>query len=199
VRRRTHESDLPADSQPLIDTLVEKPLLVRDREREGHVVVEVVLESLFDQWDALKGWLHEHTEDLKTVADIKRSAAGWRAHGQDPHWLLEGTRLANAENLAATPQFTIRIAGDSDFLATSGRAEDKTAATTRRRALTAVQVATPSSPSSPSSVLCWPWSGSTEPPVKRVTHWPPNSTPKPRRSFHVSLLPIVIFTRSRTP
>ena len=56
VRRRSHESDLPADSQPLMDELVEKRLLVRDREREGDVVVvvvEVALESLFEHRDAL--------------------------------------------------------------------------------------------------------------------------------------------------
>ncbi len=144
VRRRAHESDLPADARPLIDTLVEKRLLVRDRERDGHVVVEVALESLYDHWDALRAWLAEHTEDLKTVADIKRSAADWRAHHQDPHWLLKGTRLANAENLAATPQFSSRIADHGDFLAASRRAEDKTAATerNRRRVLTAALAAT---------------------------------------------------------
>ena len=144
VRRRARESDLPADSQPLIDALVEKRLLVRDTERDGHVVVEVALESLFDHWDALKRWLHEHTEDLKTVGDIKRSAAGWRAHDHDPPWLLKGTRLANAEKLARTAQFSSRIADDSDFLAASRKTEDKTAATERkrRRVLTAALVAT---------------------------------------------------------
>ncbi len=144
VRRRAHESDLPADSRALIDALVEKRLLVRDRERDGHVVVEVALESLFEHWDALKGWLDEHTEDLKTVADIKRSAAGWGTHERDPYWLLKGTRLADAEKLARTPQFSSRIADDSDFLAASRRAEDKTAATERkrRRVLTAALVAT---------------------------------------------------------
>ena len=144
VRRRARESDLPADSGPLIDALVEKRLLVRDTERDGTVVVEVALESLFDHWDALGRWLNEQTEDLKTVADIKRSAAGWRAHDQDPPWLLKGTRLANAEKLAATSQFSSRIADDSDFLAASRGAEEKAAATERRRrrVLTAALVAT---------------------------------------------------------
>ena len=123
---------------------MEKRLLVRDRERDGHVVVEVALESLFEHWDALKGWLDEHTEDLKTVADIKRSAAGWGNHERDPYWLLKGTRLADAEKLARTPQFSSRIADDSEFLAASRKAEDKMAATERqrRRVLTAALVAT---------------------------------------------------------
>ena len=144
VRRRARESDLPADSPPLIDALVEKRLLVRDSDRDGTVVVEVALESLFEHWDALKGWLNEHTEDLKTVADIKRSAAGWKAHDHGPPWLLKGTRLANAERLERTTQFSTRIADDSDFLAASRRAEDKAAATERkrRRVLTAALVAT---------------------------------------------------------
>ena len=144
VRRRAVESDLPADSGPLIDALVNRRLLVRDSERDGTVVVEVALESLFEHWGALKEWLDQNTEDLKTVADIKRSAAGWKAHHQDQHWLLKGTRLADAEKLAATPQFSSRITEDSDFLAASRQAEYNTAETERkrRRILTAALVAT---------------------------------------------------------
>lgn len=133
VRRRARESDLPTDSRPLIDALVNRRLLISDTERDGRVVYEVALESLFEHWDALRGWLNEHTDDLKTVSDVKRSATGWLAHDRDTHWLLNGTRLANAEQLASTNQFSSRIADNGEFLAASRQAEDKARATERRR------------------------------------------------------------------
>ncbi len=94
---------------PLIDALVDKRLLVRD-ERDGQVVVEVALESLLRQWDELAGWLREERQNLKTADDIERNAAAWDTHDRDPAWLLTGTRLADAETLAATPGFRDRLA-----------------------------------------------------------------------------------------
>ena len=133
VRRRAPESDLPENSRPLIKALVDSRLLVSDRERDGQVVLEVSLESLFDHWDDLKRWLAEHTEDLKTVADVDRSSAGWKTYERDPYWLLTGTRLANAERVSRTAQFRSRLAEAGDFLAASRQAEDKTIAAERKR------------------------------------------------------------------
>jgi WD40 repeat protein len=159
LRRVAPEADLPEEARPLIDALVDQRLLVRDRpgtpvdpaappltsgtvspktpvapmvtERDGQVVVEVALESLFEHWDELKGWLDEQGEDLKTVRDIERSAAGWETH-RNPDWLLTGTRLADAEKLAATTQFAKRLAGASEFLAASRQAEDERTADEER-------------------------------------------------------------------
>ena len=61
-------SDLPAESHRLIDALVAKRLLLKD-ERDGEVVVEVALESLLRQWDALAGWLREEATQGSGVVD----------------------------------------------------------------------------------------------------------------------------------
>jgi WD40 repeat protein len=124
MRRVARYSDLPQESRPLIDALVEKRLLVRD-ERDGQVVVEVALESLLRQWDDLAGWLREERQNLKTADDIERNAAAWAAHNNDPAWLLTGTRLTDAETLANTTGFSDRLAGAHDYLAASRQAENE--------------------------------------------------------------------------
>ena len=124
MRRVARESDLPEASRPLIDALVEKRLLVRD-ERGGQVVVEVALESLLRQWDELAGWLREERQNLKTADDIERSAAAWETHGQDPAWLLTGTRLTDAETLSGTTGFRDRLGNTRDYLGACRQAEDE--------------------------------------------------------------------------
>ena len=105
VRRRATWTDLPEDSRPLVDRLVDKRLMVKTRRDDGQIVVEVALESLLRQWDQLAGWLADQRQNLKTADDLHRTAAAWRSSGHDPAWLLTGTRLADAETLAATPEF----------------------------------------------------------------------------------------------
>ena len=124
MRRVARESDLPEQSRPLIDALVEKRLLVRD-ERDGQVVVEVALESLLRQWDELAGWLREERLHLKTADDIERNTTAWETHHHDPAWLLTGTRLADAETLANTAGFRDRLARARDYLAASRDAENQ--------------------------------------------------------------------------
>lgn len=124
LRRVAPESELPEAARPLIDAMVQRRLLVRDRDERGRVVVEVALESLFEHWDDLRGWLDEQRDDLKNVHDIERSAAGWHAH-RNPDWLLTRSRLADAEKLAESPQFGARLAGVQEFLAASRQAEDR--------------------------------------------------------------------------
>ena len=124
LRRVARQSDLPADSGPLIDALVEKRLLVRD-ERDGHVVVEVALESLLRQWDDLAGWLRDERQNLKTADDIERNTTAWVTHHRDAAWLLTGTRLTDAETLATTPGFSDRLGGAQDYLLASRDAENQ--------------------------------------------------------------------------
>ena len=102
MRRLARWDDLPAASHPLIQAMVEKRLLVKDT-RDGQVVVEVALESLLRQWRELAAWLRDEAQDLKDADTLERAAADWQASGRNESWLLEGTRLAEAETLAAKP------------------------------------------------------------------------------------------------
>ena len=102
MRRLARWDDLPAASHPLIQAMVEKRLLVKDT-RDGQTVVEVALESLLRQWRELAAWLRDEAQDLKDADALERAAADWHASGRNESWLLEGTRLAEAEALAGQP------------------------------------------------------------------------------------------------
>jgi WD40 repeat protein len=123
MRRVALQSELPPESLPLIDAFVEKRLLVRDR-RNRQVVLEVALESLLRQWDHLVHWLQDERQSLLAAADLERAAAAWEKHGRDESWLLEGSRLAAAETVAARAGFAERVAAAADYVAASRRRED---------------------------------------------------------------------------
>ncbi len=103
--------------------MVEKRLLVKDT-RDGQVVVEVALESLLRQWRELAAWLRDEAQDLKAADTLERAAADWQASDRNESWLLEGTRLADAETLAAKPGFRDRLDPTRDFLQASRQRED---------------------------------------------------------------------------
>ena len=126
MRRVARYGDLPEPSRPLIEAFVEKRLLVTDQ-RGGEVVVEVALESLLRQWNDLAGWLRDERQSLVAADDIERAATAWHTHHDDPDWLLTGTRLADAETLAAEPGYRDRLAQQPtrDYLAASRLAENQ--------------------------------------------------------------------------
>ena len=117
-RRVASWSELPPDSHELIDAMVGRRLLVKD-ERGGGTVVEVALESLLRQWDSLARWLAEHSQDLKAADRLDRAAAEWERNARSPEWLIEGVRLAAAEQLADSPVFGERVRHAAEFLRAS--------------------------------------------------------------------------------
>jgi WD40 repeat protein len=132
MRRVARWSDLPAESHPLLEAFIARRLLVRD-ERDGEVVVEVALESLLRQWDALAEWLRVEAADLKDADNLERAARAWTQNGCRDEWLLPGSRLADAESLAATPGFRERLNPTREFLLASRQREDQRLAEERRR------------------------------------------------------------------
>jgi WD40 repeat protein len=124
MRRAARWSDLPPESHPLLEGFIAKRLLVRDQ-RDGEVVVEVALESLLRQWDSLSDWLRVESADLKDADNLERAARAWRQNSCSDEWLLPGSRLADAESLAAKPGFRERLNPTSEFLLASRQSEDE--------------------------------------------------------------------------
>ncbi|MBV9089785.1 MAG: TIR domain-containing protein [Mycobacteriaceae bacterium] len=124
MRRVARWNDLPAESWPLLEKFVTKRLLMKDT-RDGYVVVEVALESLLRQWDDLARWLADEREDLKDADNVERAARAWQQSQQNDAWLLEGTRLTDAETLAAKPGFRDRLQPAREFLNASRRREQE--------------------------------------------------------------------------
>ena len=89
MRRVARWSDLPAESHPLLEAFIAKRLLVRD-ERDGEVVVEVALESLLRQWDALAEWLRIEAADLKRRRQSRAGRPCVAQNGCGDEWLLPG-------------------------------------------------------------------------------------------------------------
>lgn len=133
IRRIARWDELPAGAHRLIDGFIDKRLLVKDF-RDGQTVVEVALESLLRQWDQLAAWLREQADNLATVDRLERAVADWNRHGRDEAWLLEGTRLTDAETVAATSEYQRRLAPARDYLAASRRRETDRMARLRNRA-----------------------------------------------------------------
>ena len=135
MRRVARWADLPEPSRPLIDALVARRLMVKDI-RNDEVVVEVALESLLRQWDDLAGWLREEAQDLKDADTLERAAADWQASGHNESWLVGGTRLADAETLAAKPRFRDRLDPSRDYLHASRERENDRIVALRKRSRT---------------------------------------------------------------
>jgi WD40 repeat protein len=125
VRRVARWDRFPADAKALLTKFVNKRLLVKDK-RDGGDVVEVALESLFRQWDELKGWLAEEKENLLRADALERSATAWDRDHKNADRLLRGTPLEEAETLAMTAAFGPQLGGTTQqFLADSRVAEDE--------------------------------------------------------------------------
>ncbi|WP_077040002.1 TIR domain-containing protein [Rhodococcus sp. MTM3W5.2] len=140
MRRVARWSDIPAESRPLIDVLVAKRLLVKD-ERGGETVVEVALESLLRQWDELAEWLRSEAEDLKAADRLEGAATEWERRDRDEDWLLQGTRLEDAEVLSAKTDFIDRLQPTRGFLLASRERETARTEEEKRRREAELQAA----------------------------------------------------------
>lgn len=130
VPRVARWSQIPEASQPLVDALVAKRILVKerrgagDRGEVGEIFVEIAHQSLLHDWSELNGWLRERRHNLNTADDLQRYAAEWEAGKRNANWLMSGTRLVDAENLADTPEFGEQVAHTRDYLKASRRHEN---------------------------------------------------------------------------
>jgi WD40 repeat protein len=136
VRRVARWDDLPTESTELLERFVDKRLLVRYERKDGDVV-EVALESLFEHWDELKGWLTEERENLIRADGLLRGAADWVKNHRNDDWLLDGLRLVDAETLLKRSGFEEHLSSAREFVDASRCHEDDRIETERRRAASA--------------------------------------------------------------
>ena len=132
MRRMARYDDLPEHSRELIDALVVKRLLVKDK-RDGQTVVEVALESLLRQWDELADWLREQRHELQVADDVERADTAWRSNDKNPAWLLAGSRLADAEKVIGSSSFTQRMNPVREYLDASRQSENERVAAEEER------------------------------------------------------------------
>jgi formylglycine-generating enzyme required for sulfatase activity len=132
-RKVARLTQIPAESRPLIDLLVEVRLLATDRDAAtGEATIEPAHEALLRQWGLLEDWLEEDSAALAVLEGVKRAARDWEANAKRAAWLAHtGTRLNEAERTAELPAFADYLAaGDRDYLNAAQKAE----AASRRKA-----------------------------------------------------------------
>ncbi|SET52402.1 Formylglycine-generating enzyme, required for sulfatase activity, contains SUMF1/FGE domain [Nitrosomonas marina] len=121
MRKIARWDELPPETHPLLERLIEVRLLLRDRckldygmqESEAVEVVEVAHEALLRQWNMLSQWLDDDEIDLKALESVQRAASDWRKHGGTDTWLVHGgARLVAAERICARTDFN-RLLGEA--------------------------------------------------------------------------------------
>lgn len=126
-RRVAKMSEIPAESRPLIDLLVEQLLLSTDVAKgSGEKTVEPAHEALLRQWSLLQGWLQEDSVQLSTLDSLKRASEEWANNGRGRSWILHNTRrLEAAQSLLLRPDFASSLNNtDMEYLSACANAEE---------------------------------------------------------------------------
>lgn len=102
TRRRVAKAELlalgePAQVENLLGRLASSRLIATGREGE-ETFVEVSHEALIRGWPALREWLARDREELALERRLLQSAEEWQSLQRDPGALLQGARLAQAED-----------------------------------------------------------------------------------------------------
>jgi len=123
VRRNIADYDeLPPETRPLLDLLVEERLLLTDvRGGDGAraKTIEPAHEALLRHWGLLAGWLNADRGLLATLEDVRRAAKIWRERDAKTEWLAHrGLRLEEALAVRARADLTARLGAEArDYLA----------------------------------------------------------------------------------
>ncbi|MDJ0695568.1 caspase family protein [Mastigocoleus sp. MO_188.B34] len=81
------------------------------------VTVEVAHEVLIRRWSTLRWWLEENRSRLRLQRQIEQAAQLWKNNSQQPDFLLQGVRLAEAEEIYI--KYTDELSGDiQEFIET---------------------------------------------------------------------------------
>ncbi len=134
-RRVARLSELPAETRPLIDLLVDQRLLSVDIAQDtGETTIEPSHEALLRQWGLLQSWLVEDTALLTVLDGIKRASRDWVSHGRSAAWLAHGgDRLRAARSLSARPDLAANIEpAELDYLNACVSQENTVRARARR-------------------------------------------------------------------
>jgi WD40 repeat protein/class 3 adenylate cyclase len=87
----------------VLDTYGASRQLSFDRDaRTGAPTVELAHEAMLTAWPRLHRWIDDAREDLRTERRLAASARDWIDADRDPSFLLQGSRLEQAETWQAT-------------------------------------------------------------------------------------------------
>lgn len=101
TRRRVAKAELlrlgnSKEAEALLARLASSRLIATGREG-AETFVEVSHEALIREWPALREWLTQNREELRLERRLLQGAEEWNDLNRDPGALLQGSRLAQAE------------------------------------------------------------------------------------------------------
>jgi formylglycine-generating enzyme required for sulfatase activity len=134
-RRVARLSEIPEESRPLIQHLVEQRLLATDvAKNTAEKTIEPAHEAVLRQWGLLQGWLTEDAGLLAVLEGVKRASRDWAANAKSTAWLVHSTdRLVAAERLKDRPDLSANLEPtDRTYLAECRKAEADTTYRKRR-------------------------------------------------------------------
>ncbi|MGH8902876.1 MAG: AAA family ATPase [Egibacteraceae bacterium] len=97
TRRRVQRSTLGDAEQAVVDAFIAARLLTSD-----DATVQVAHEALFRRWAPLAQAIEARADELRQRAELERWAVDWDRSGRRGSYLLQGERLATAQQWAAT-------------------------------------------------------------------------------------------------
>ena len=135
VRRRiTKLSDLPAETLPIVERLVQVRLLIKHQAHEKDdvsgtdkpVQIEPAHEALLRHWPELQTWLKEERGFLIQLEQLLRASEDWLVNGRKIEWLAhKAGRLADAEALSRLDRYSKAVDGvPLEYLNAAREAED---------------------------------------------------------------------------
>ena len=103
TRRRVLKSDLSVAKYPqaFIDRTLQAFSAARLIVINKDGTIEIAHEILFRRWSTLRSWLDENRNRLRVQRPIEQCAIEWRKSHRPPDLLLQGMRLAEAEEILA--------------------------------------------------------------------------------------------------
>jgi WD40 repeat protein/DNA-binding SARP family transcriptional activator len=114
TRRRVPRSELDeldvgkGTMDAVLGTFGRHRLLTFDREPVTRApTVEIAHEALMGAWTRFHQWIDDGREDLRQNRRLVQAGAEWRGSGEDPSFLLRGTRLEQVEEWTDATQFAI--------------------------------------------------------------------------------------------
>jgi DNA-binding SARP family transcriptional activator/WD40 repeat protein len=118
----------------VIDTYGRHRLLTFDRDpATREPTVEIAHEALLDAWERLRAWIDEARGDLRTGRRLSEATREWKRSGQDPSFLLAGSRLDQFNGWESSTSLALGLE-ERAYLSTSvARREDDRAAESARQ------------------------------------------------------------------
>ena len=118
-------SEIPEESRPIIEHLIDQRLLATDLSDTGQRTIEPAHEAILRQWGLLRGWIQEDIAQLSILEGVKRATRDWLSNARSPDWLAHSlSRLKDAEDLTTRPDLAPKLdVFDREYLSACRAAE----------------------------------------------------------------------------